>query len=353
MSGNESWCPHSADNSARVSRMLVLLVSVAVAVLLLTTPAHAFTDVPASHPHHDAIEELSGEGIVNGFGDGTFGPEKSVRRSQFAKMILNALEIKVTEADVSTFYDVEVSGPSSLYPDNYVAVAQRLGITKGVTSTRFEPYASIPRNQILTMVVRAAQEFHPGSMHPPGLARWGGGWNGLMPGQQDPVHGDNIRIAEWNQLLAGLMPWTLDPWAPATRAEVAQILVNMKSITTSFSGGSPPLPVGQFPGRRHTGETLFVLVAGLEEDRRAGLERLWEARAWAGEFQTYFILDRSDHYDGLPAGQWVVMEPHEEPLDIGSSLKDRIPGSYESTVTVKCPDLFTTYDEQMRAFDGQ
>lgn len=35
--------------------MLVLLVSVAVAVLLLTTPALAFTDVPTSQPYHVLI----------------------------------------------------------------------------------------------------------------------------------------------------------------------------------------------------------------------------------------------------------------------------------------------------------
>ncbi len=105
--------------------LMVLVVSLALAVTA------SFPDVPASHPYYDAITDLASRGIINGYGNGDFGPNDAVTRQQFAKMIVLTGGYPVSEADICTFTDVEKSDTASFYPDNFVAVAAAHAITKG------------------------------------------------------------------------------------------------------------------------------------------------------------------------------------------------------------------------------
>ena len=54
----------------------------------------------------------------------------------------------------------------------------------------------------------------------------------------DPTHAANMRIAEYNGLLAGLSGYQpgWDPWAKASRAETAQILWN--ALVSLAPGGA-------------------------------------------------------------------------------------------------------------------
>jgi len=117
-----------------------------------------FPDVPAHHPYYEAIYELADRGIISGYADGTFGPERPVLRQQFAKMIVKTLALPVSAEDHCPFTDVptNLDPHDPLYPDKYVAVCAAHGITVGKTATTFDPYASITREQLITMVVRAA-----------------------------------------------------------------------------------------------------------------------------------------------------------------------------------------------------
>lgn len=51
-----------------------------------------FKDVPDTHWAAKAIEELSEEGIINGYEDGSFKPEQPVTRAEAAVMISRAME---------------------------------------------------------------------------------------------------------------------------------------------------------------------------------------------------------------------------------------------------------------------
>ena len=188
--------------------------------------ANTFTDVPASHPYHDAIEGIADAGVIDGYDDGSFRPDNPVTRQQFAKMIVGTLGFPCSEANVSTFGDVVKGGPSTLYPDNYVAVAAQYGITQGIGGGNYGPYRNITRAQVMTMVVRAAQGYTSG-LQPPNTAYHALGlWRGLS----HPDHGYNVQLAEFNGLLNDLIV-AGDPiawlWQPATRGEVALILWNL------------------------------------------------------------------------------------------------------------------------------
>ena len=182
----------------------------------------SFPDVPASCPYYVAISDLASRGIIGGYTNGNFGPNDPVTRQQFAKMIVLSGGYSVSEGDVCPFADVENGGPDSFFPDNYVAVCAAHGITLGKTATTFDPYTSITRAQVLSMVVRAAEDFKPPAIQEPPA-----GWKGLLP-TSDPIHGVNIARAEHSGLLTGIDLSTFSVSGKATRGEIAQIIWNVR-----------------------------------------------------------------------------------------------------------------------------
>lgn len=255
--------PHTRTGRARpaLASWLRVVTPFAAALFLsaaspVAAQAAAFPDVPAGHPYAAAVAAVSDAGVMTGYADGRFGPSDTLLRQQFAKMIVLALGLPVSTADNSPFTDVHPPpgaappGADPLYPDHYVAVAAARGITRGVTSTHFGPWRTINRAQLITMVVRGFEAEFPG-----GLAAVPGGFIGTWRPTFSPEHGENIRKAQFNGLLAGLPLSTLDPWGPMSRAESAQVLANLLAWVAAEGGdpggqggpgGPPPGPVVAF-----------------------------------------------------------------------------------------------------------
>ena len=55
-----------------------------------------FSDVPANNWAAPSVAYVSGKGIVDGLGDGTFAPNGQLTGYAFGKMLLNALKIEGT-----------------------------------------------------------------------------------------------------------------------------------------------------------------------------------------------------------------------------------------------------------------
>lgn len=185
-----------------------------------------FPDVDANEPYFEAIVGLSEAGVINGRLDGTFGAEDPVLRAQFAKMACGALGIPVEEGMNSSFTDLGPDDPLSLYPHEFVAAAEAEGILRGVRAGSFEPWTDIARAQLVTAVIRGMQALYPGYLTQPPAS-----YPGTL-GSFSPDHAPAMRIAEYNGLLAGLSGFGegWDPWAPASRGEVAQILWQAMSL---------------------------------------------------------------------------------------------------------------------------
>lgn len=203
------------------------LVSLLLA-LLLSGVALGFSDVLVSHPFATAIDDLTARGIINGFDDGTFRPAAPVTRQQFAKMIVGALYLPASTADLCPFPDVVSSKGADLYPDHLVAVAAARGITEGYSDGTFGPYRLITRAHVVTMVVRALKALDPAALRPAPAAA-------VLPGEWEDLsgeHGDNARIANENGLLEGLdlESASKDPLDAMPRGEVAQVLYNMNEL---------------------------------------------------------------------------------------------------------------------------
>jgi hypothetical protein len=128
---------------------------------------------------------------------------------------------------VCTFGDVQIGGyADAFFPDNYIAACATKGITQGSSPGRFSPGLSISRAQVVTMCVRGAGSTFPGLLGEPYAS-----WKATLP-NFDPTHDEMMRKAEYNALTTGLVGFGVkwNPWAPASRGEVAQILWNLKLI---------------------------------------------------------------------------------------------------------------------------
>jgi len=214
--------------------LLILTVSLAIAFVCTgalgpappraAAAAATFSDVPVDHPYYDAIEGMAAANVINGFPGGTFRPDDLVIRQQFAKMIVLALGLPVSEQDVCTFPDVYKGGPDTFYPDNFIAVAAKKEITTGYTDGRFGAVDNIKRCQISTMMVRAANnlDFRDLVEAPDWfLSDWG----------ISDVHGPFADTAQYSGLFEGLLPdFYRDPYKLATRGEVAQLLWSLKTF---------------------------------------------------------------------------------------------------------------------------
>ena len=61
--------------------------------------ANPFSDVPAGHWAYDAVTQLAADGIVEGYGDGTYLGNRNITRYEMAQMIAKAMAKNPTGAD--------------------------------------------------------------------------------------------------------------------------------------------------------------------------------------------------------------------------------------------------------------
>lgn len=110
----------------------------AVALLFTASPITfaSFSDVPASHLNYDAINYVQSKGVVEGYPDGTYQPDKLISRYEFTKIIIGATFSKADiDACVSSpFGDV----PTGQWFTPYVCVAQKNGVVGGYPDGTFQ-----------------------------------------------------------------------------------------------------------------------------------------------------------------------------------------------------------------------
>jgi len=192
--------------------------------------ATRFPDVPKDHPYATAIESIAERNIIEGYDNGYFGLGDPITRQQFAKMILLTMAVYNPALYTPTLNDTYEFADSQsierkageLYPYHYIARAALTGLVKGYPDGTFRPTLNISRQQVITMIVRAASQF----LTPPPPD-----WQGRLS-YANPEHGQRIRLAEFNGLLSGIVGprGTLAGWdttQPATRGEVAQMLYSL------------------------------------------------------------------------------------------------------------------------------
>jgi|WetSurMetagenome_2_1015567.scaffolds.fasta_scaffold71179_2 hypothetical protein len=110
-----------------------------------------FTDIPANHPDATALKYLKDKGIMKGYPDGSFQPDKAINRAELIKIIIVALgEPKDIGTHKNCFTDVkeEWFAPYGCY-------AKWKGWVKGYGDGGYHPSSDVTRSEALKMMLAA------------------------------------------------------------------------------------------------------------------------------------------------------------------------------------------------------
>lgn len=110
----------------------------------------AFLDI-TGHWAEVSIKNAVNGGIVSGYPDGTFKPDMTVTRAEFAVMLMNAWKLQ-GEGVVLTFTDNAKIGA---WAQQAIAKAVKAGIIHGYEDGSFRPDAQITRAEMAVIIANA------------------------------------------------------------------------------------------------------------------------------------------------------------------------------------------------------
>ena len=181
-------------------------------VLLISANPNAssFSDVDSDFWAAGSIERWKEDGVINGYADNTYSPNKPITRAEFVAM-LDRIFVPVEKADLSSYADVDTS---AWYYES-LAKAVKMGLINGYSETELGPDKLITRQEAMTIIGRI-----------------------LAIGETAKAEGasfaDDEEVADWAKEAIALMTeagfvngyedGTIRPNANITRAEVAKVL---------------------------------------------------------------------------------------------------------------------------------
>ena len=130
----------------------MLCVAMMLSVMVMGAGA-AFTDQDKI-VNEEAVDMISALGIVDGYEDDSFQPEKNIERGEAAKMIavmLNGGKDAVQDTSVSSFNDV--LGSADAWANKYIEYGVSKGILAGVGGDRFAPASNVTGTQLAKMLL--------------------------------------------------------------------------------------------------------------------------------------------------------------------------------------------------------
>ena len=145
--------PNTSTTRAMIVAMLARLENVT------SADSAGFTDVSGSDWYATAVNWAASEGIVGGFGDGTFQPNAPITREQMASILYRYAEYKgydvSARADLSHYSDAE---SISSWANDVLLWAVAEGLLTGVTDDTIAPQAHATRAQVAAILQRFLSE---------------------------------------------------------------------------------------------------------------------------------------------------------------------------------------------------
>ena len=133
--------------SQEMSRAMLAVILYARAGQPAVEAANPFTDVPADSWYTDAVVWAAENGIVSGFGDGTFRPNAAITRAEFAAIA--ARFDSNGDKTTAKFTDI-----ASHWAKDEISIAYNNGWINGYTDGTFRPNNKITRAEAMTLVNR-------------------------------------------------------------------------------------------------------------------------------------------------------------------------------------------------------
>ena len=241
---------------------LVLCVAVMLSVMVMGAGA-AFSDQDKIE-NTEAVNMCTALNILGGYEDGSFHPERNIKRSEITKMICVALnggkEPNVSTNVTPTFNDVR--GTNAAWAEGYIESCVTQGIISGVGGGRFSPNGNVTGSQLAKMLLVSL------------------GYNANTEGFVGNAWATNVNvIASQKGLYEGLE--RMDTSAALTRDNAAQMVWNaMNAYEVEYK----TTIVTDENGKLETIVTVQDKVVGSNNDKITLLEDKYEAKTFTGTF---------------------------------------------------------------------
>lgn len=180
-----------------------------------------FTDVPITATYYKAVDKLSNDGVIQGRGNGAFGPSDKTTRAEFCAFVARANNYN--EAYHSTTATPFKDIASVSWAEGYISFCYENGYVNGMTETSFSPNDNVTCEQAVKMVVCAS------GVGDESLSKVGPKW-----------YSGYINTAKKYNLLDGV---EVETGKPATRAFVAQLVYNSMLVKGEDKKGSDAIDV--------------------------------------------------------------------------------------------------------------
>ena len=195
------------DIALKGADCLLIKMTPATAVNTAALSESAFDDLAGYDWAADAINEIFVKGIANARGEATYAPGEAITRGEFAMFLVRTLGI--TAAVSGNFDDVAAD---AVYAKE-LAIGKAAGILNGVGDNKFNPEATITRQDMMTIISRGMKLYGEADMS---------------------AFSDSASIADYalshvsamiyTGLVKGNADGTINPLGNTTRAEAAVIM---------------------------------------------------------------------------------------------------------------------------------
>lgn len=111
------------------------------------TKSNSFPDVDSDDWYNNAVSTVAAAGIVEGYDDGTFGPDRAITRAEFATIASRFSTL--THDGEPMFTDV-----AGHWAEDYINCAAVTGWVNGYDDGTFRPEAKITRAEAITLINR-------------------------------------------------------------------------------------------------------------------------------------------------------------------------------------------------------
>ena len=113
------------------------------------TNINRFKDVPAGAWYGTAVSTLCNMGVITGYQDGTFGPQRNITRAELATILARFCDTSGNNTVLDRFTDISHS-----WARKYINLAADAGLVYGYTDGTFRPDQNITRAETIVMVNR-------------------------------------------------------------------------------------------------------------------------------------------------------------------------------------------------------
>ena len=140
--------------SLSATRGMIVTILYRLAGSPAVTAASGFTDVAPGAYYADAVAWAAANGIVNGYGNDTFGPNDNVTREQFAAILWRYADSPAASGTLDGFTD---AGQISNYAVDAMHWAVEQGVVNGKGNGVLDPKGSAVRAEAAAMLMRYLQ----------------------------------------------------------------------------------------------------------------------------------------------------------------------------------------------------